>query len=86
MCSCVHTFSPCVCTCTICLYSVDEYHYHSMSLENLNYDLCESCFQSVEETEKDNYLPTKLNPWTQYAQVSDHVISPARSHINATSR
>ena len=48
---------------------VDEYHYHSMALENLNYDLCESCYQSVDEQAKEMYWPTKLNPWTQYAQV-----------------
>ena len=40
-----------------------------MALENLNYDLCESCYQSVDEKDKEMYWPTKLNPWTQYAQV-----------------
>ena len=41
-----------------------------MALANLNYDLHETCFQSVDEEEKLNYWSNKLNPWAQYAQVS----------------
>jgi len=61
----------CMNTCYgVCVHTTDdEYHYHSMALENLNYDLCGTCFHSVDEKEKDIYWPTKLSPWTQYAQV-----------------
>ncbi|XP_065899133.1 carboxylic acid reductase-like [Dysidea avara] len=47
----------------------DEYHHHSLSLENLNYDLCEGCYQSIDDDQKPLFLPSKTNPWTQYAKV-----------------
>jgi len=52
-----------------CIVLADEYHYHSLSLENLNYDLCESCYQSIDVEQKPLFLPSKTNPWTQYAKV-----------------
>ena len=51
------------------LFSVNETHYHSMSLENLNYDLCESCYQSVSDEEKKLYSDCTVDPMAQYVKV-----------------
>ena len=51
----------------------DEYHHHSLSLENLNYDLCEGCYQSIDDDQKPLFLPSKTNPWTQYAKVQIYI-------------
>ena len=45
-----------------------------MSLENLNYDLCDACYQSIDNKEKKLYGKSTADPMAQYAKVLHYVV------------
>ena len=49
-----------------------------MSLKDLNYDLCETCYHSISDEEKKLYSDSTVDPLTQYIKVAtaclDHVL------------
>ena len=50
-------------------YLANETHYHSMALEDLNYDLCGTCYQSISDDEKLLYSDNTVDALTLYAKV-----------------
>ena len=41
-----------------------------MSLKDLDYDLCETCYQSISDEEKKLYNDSTVDPLTQYITVA----------------
>jgi len=65
---CIHL---CVILCAFYVL-VTETVYHWLGLDDLNYDLCGTCYQSVGDEKKKLYWSTKVDPFSLCRKVQFH--------------
>jgi len=63
VCNCGHQLMLCVIVCVFYGLVTDTV-YHWLGLDDLNYDLCGTCYQSVGDEKKKLYWSTKVDPFS----------------------